>query len=515
MTGQITVAPIPPDKPAIISAVDGSIVTYAELEASSIALANYLNLLGVGVGDSIAIMMENQPELLEIAWGAQRSGIYYTALNTHLLVDEVAYIIKDCGAKVVFASPSKVELIDAALEGKNNVLRRVVLGEEQDGWSAFRDYSTRDLTAATPTPVEGNDMLYSSGTTGRPKGIKWPLSNDPFGGALPRLTQLMAFLYGFDESTIYLSPAPLYHAAPLRFCMSTHRLGGTVVIMDHFDPERYLEYVEKYKISHSQVVPTMFVRILKLDPETKSKYLLTSLRSIIHAAAPCPIQIKREMMDWWGPIIHEYYAGTEGNGYVACSPTDWLAHPGSVGRALLGEIHILNDEGVDAPIGSEGVIYFANGGQFEYHNDPAKTESAHNDRGWSTLGDVGHLDSDGFLYLTDRSSYMIISGGVNIYPQEAENILITHPLVADAAVIGVPNEEFGEEVKAVVELLDPSIASPQLASELIDYCRSLIAPIKCPRSIDFRLELPRAPTGKLYKRLLRDEYWRDRDSKII
>ena len=351
-------------------------------------------------------------------------------------------------------------------------------------------------------------MLYSSGPTGRPKGIKVPLSGEPLGGAggLLGLTQA---LYQMDENVRYLSPAPLYHSAPLRYNMAVMRHGGTSVIMERFDPEEALALIEKHQLTHGQFVPTMFVRMLKLPEADRLRYDVSSLKVAIHAAAPCPVPVKQAMMDWWGPVIHEYYAGTEGNGFCAAGPQEWLAHPGTVGRPLLGAVHICDDDGRELPPGETGTIYFSDGGTFEYHNDPDKTaDSQHpSQRGWTTLGDMGYLDDDGFLFLTDRKTFMIISGGVNIYPQEVENLLVTHEKVADVAVFGVPNEEFGEEVKAVVQPISMALAGPELAEELIAFCRANLAHLKCPRSVDFEAELPRHPTGKLYKRLLRDRYW--------
>jgi long-chain acyl-CoA synthetase len=316
---------------------------------------------------------------------------------------------------------------------------------------------------------------------------------------------------------VYLSPAPLYHAAPLRFTMAVQRVGGTVIVMEHFDPADLLRLIETYRVTHIQVVPTMFVRMLKLPKEERERYDVSSLQTVIHAAAPCPIPVKEQMIEWWGPKIHEYYAGTEGNGFCAITSEEWLAHKGSVGKPLLGELHIVDDDGNEVGPREEGTIYFGGGAQFEYHNDPEKTASSRDSkgRGWSTLGDVGYADEDGYLYLTDRKAYMIISGGVNIYPQEAENLLTTHPKVLDVAVIGVPNEDFGEEVKAVVQLVDGIEPSPDLVRELIQFCRDELADVKCPRTVDFVDELPRHPTGKLYKRLLRDTYWEGKQSRIV
>lgn len=362
--------------------------------------------------------------------------------------------------------------------------------------------------------TEGADMLYSSGTTGRPKGIKIPLSGDPLGTS-ETVQPIMVQIYGFGEDTIYISPAPLYHAAPLRFNKAIQRLGGTSIIMEHFDPELALELIENYQATHSQWVPTMFIRMLKLPEEVRSKYDVSSMKMAIHAAAPCPIPIKEQMIEWWGPVINEYYAGTEGNGFCQINSEDWLGHRGSVGKAVMGEVRIVDGNGVETSTGSSGTIYFAKGREFEYHKDPAKTAASRHSKGWTTLGDIGYLDKDEFLYLTDRKAFMIISGGVNIYPQEIENLLVTHPKVMDVAVIGVPNEEFGEEVRAVVQALDTKLHGPVLESELLTFCMNHLSRIKCPRKIDFDPELPRHENGKLYKRLLRDRYWGNKTSRIV
>jgi long-chain acyl-CoA synthetase len=322
---------------------------------------------------------------------------------------------------------------------------------------------------------------------------------------------LVLGLFGGTEDTVYLSPAPLYHAAPLRFSMAAHRIGGTVVVMRHFDPEAFLRLIEQHRVTFTQVVPTMFIRMLKLPDDARARYDLSSLTAAVHAAAPCPVEVKQRIIEWWGPVIHEYYAGTEGNGFVYCNSADWLAHPGTVGRSILGAVHILDEDGEEVPVGESGTVYFEGAG-FEYHHDPEKTKGSRDPRGrgWSTLGDVGYLDDDGFLYLTDRKAYMIISGGVNIYPQEAENVLALHPKVADVAVFGIPDEEMGERVHAVVQPTEGIEPTTEVAAELIAFCRDRLAHFKCPRSVDFRGELPRHPTGKLYKRLLKDEYWQGR-----
>jgi acyl-CoA synthetase (AMP-forming)/AMP-acid ligase II len=325
----------------------------------------------------------------------------------------------------------------------------------------------------------------------------------------------MLFRVTIDD--VYLSPAPMYHAAPLRFSIGAQALGCTVVAMEHFDAERYIALVEQHQVTVSQVVPTMFVRMLKLPDDVRESHDVSSLKLVIHAAAPCPIPVKKQMIEWFGPIIDEYYAGTEGNGFVYCNSDMWLAHPGTVGTPIACTVHIVGDDGDELPHYESGTIYFEGGAAFEYHNDAEKTASSRHPKGWTTLGDVGYLDDDNYLYLTDRKAYMIISGGVNVYPQEAENVLVTHPKVIDVAVFGVPNEDFGEEVKAVVQPVSMPADDEQaraLAQELIAFCRSELADVKCPRSIDFRDELPRHPTGKLYKRLLKDEYWKNAGRSI-
>jgi acyl-CoA synthetase (AMP-forming)/AMP-acid ligase II len=502
-----------PDKPAFIMAATGETVTYRQLEERSNQGAQLFRSLGLKVGDGIAIFMENNVHYLPLCWAAQRSGLYFTCISSRLTAGEVDYIVKDCTAKI-FISSAQMGDVAKELGQMMPGVKKLMFGGTMPGYepaeAALKPMPVTPVADETP----GADMLYSSGTTGRPKGVRRALTGGPI--AVPNsLSMLTKMLYNFDENTTYLSPAPLYHAAPLRYNMAVHGFGGTTIIMEHFDPETALGLIGKYKASHSQWVPTMFVRMLKLPEEVRRKFDVSSMKVAIHAAAPCPIPVKKQMIEWWGPVIYEYYAGTEGNGFCAINSQEWLAHPGSVGKALLGELHIVGEDGNDCPVGEPGTIFFANGPEFAYHNDPKKTAESKNEKGWSTLGDVGYIDKDGYLYLTDRKAFMIISGGVNIYPQEAENILINHPKVADVAVIGIPNEDFGEEVKAVIQPMNWADATPELAEELVAYCRQQLSAMKCPRSVDFERELPRHPTGKLYKRLIRDRYWGNRDSKIV
>jgi long-chain acyl-CoA synthetase len=504
-----------PDKAAYIMAGSGTIVTYAELEDEANRVASLLRAAGLEVGDHVAFCLENHPRFLALAWGAQYAGLYYTAISSRLTTEETAYIVNDCGAKAFITSAYKADVAAELTDQMPQVSLRLMIDRTIDGYESYE----AAIAAASPEPlpeprIAGKDMLYSSGTTGRPKGVKAPAPTDPI-DAPSAVTGLGMLLFGYGEDMVYLSPAPLYHAAPLRFTMSVLQVGGTAVIMEHFDPEEYLALIEQHRVTHTQVVPTMFIRLLKLPTDVRARFDLSSLQMCVHAAAPCPVAVKEQMIEWWGPVIHEYYAGTEGNGFVYCDSAAWLDHKGTVGRALVGEVHILDEEGAEVPVGDEGTVYFGGGGEFEYHNDPEKTAASRNDRGWSTLGDIGRLDADGFLYLTDRKAYMIITGGVNVYPQEAENVLSMHPKVLDVAVIGVPNADFGEEVKAIVQPVDMADAGPDLERELIAYCREHLADVKSPRSVDFRPELPRHPTGKLYKRLLKDQYWEGHDSRIV
>lgn len=491
-----------PDKPAFVICDTGERVTFGELESRANQGAQLLRAEGIVIGDHIAILMENRREFLEICFAADRAGVYYTTISTHLTPDEIAYILHDCGARMLVTSPAHVATIAAIGE-----VPIYVVGGPAPGVHDWTGTTHGLPTTPIPDERQGLDMLYSSGTTGRPKGIKWPLPEDAPGGRT-MLLELLTSLFGYGPDTRYLSPAPLYHAAPLRHSMVTIKMGGTVYVMGKFDAVGSLRLIEHHGITHSQWVPTMFVRLLKLPEDDRKRFDLSSMDMAVHAAAPCPADVKRRMLDWWGPIIHEYYSGTENNGFTAITSQEWLSHPGSVGRAKLGVLHICDEHGAELPVGTEGEVYFENGHQFSYHNDPEKTAACTNDRGWTTLGDIGRLDEQGYLYLTDRKSFVIISGGVNIYPQETEDVLLAHPSVLDAAVIGVPHEEFGEEVKAVVQLVASQTGSAALEEALINHCRARLSAIKCPRSIDFEETLPRSATGKLYKRKLRDEYWR-------
>jgi len=506
-----------PLQPAFIMANSGEAVTYAELEARSNRLVHLLRNRGLKRLDHYAIFMENNSRYLEACGAGERSGLYYTCVNSYLTPSELAYIVNNSESRVLITSVAKLDVAREALKECPKVELCIVAdgpGESE------RIVGLQEVTAGLPkTPIGdeyiGTAMLYSSGTTGRPKGILRPLPEQPPQQQLPMFDFLQK-LWQYREGMIYLSPAPLYHAAPQAAVNLTIRSGGTAIIMESFDPERYLELIEKWGVTHSQLVPTMFSRMLKLPEAARKRHDLSSLEIAIHAAAPCPGLVKADMIEWWGPIIHEYYGATEGLGFTACNSAEWLAHRGTVGKVLLGDLHILDENMQPCPVGTPGTVWFKTAAPFEYFKDPTKTKEARSpDGSMSTVGDVGYVDSDGFLYLTDRATFMIISGGVNIYPQECENLLITHPKIADAAVFGVPNADLGEEVKAVVQPMPGILPGPDLAQELILFCSQSLSRQKVPRSIDFEAELPRLPTGKLYKRLLRDRYWSDKTSRIL
>ena len=499
-----------PDKAAIVMAGTGATTTYRELDERSIQLARLLHSEGLRPGDHIALLSENHQRYFEVYWAAMRSGLYLTAVNRYLSADEAAYLVNDSNATVLISTLTMADTATAMLPLIPECPRRLMMDGVVEGFDPYEDaIATQPTTQLDEQPL-GDVMLYSSGTTGQPKGIRRTLSgleiDDPLRTGISSLER---FLLGMDENTVYLSPAPLYHAAPLTWGAGIHELGGTIVVMEKFDGQKFLENVERYSVTATQVVPTMFIRMLKLPDDVRSRYDLSSIQTCIHAAAPCPIPVKEQMIEWWGPVINEYYAGTEGNGLTFINSEQWMAHKGSVGLAIVGTPHICDDEGNELPAGEPGIVYFEQDTPvFEYHGDAEKTaESRHpNHQNWSKLGDIGYLDDDGFLYLTDRSSFMIISGGVNIYPAEIESAFALHPKVADVAVFGLPDAEMGEYVHAVIQPEAGIVGDEALAAELQEFARAEIARYKVPRIIDFRDELPRLPTGKLYKKPLRQEY---------
>ena len=509
-----------PDRPAFIMASTGAAVSYREFEQRANQLAHVLRAEGLNPGDHYSIFMENNERYLESCAAGERSGTYYTCINSYLTAPEMAYIVNNSRSELLITSVDKLPVALDALTECDGVRRVLVCGGVPDGIDDARvvDYEAA-TSAASGDPLAderlGTAMLYSSGTTGRPKGILRPLPDQPPGEQMPMFSFLSG-LWRYREDMVYLSPAPLYHSAPQAAVNLTLRVGGTVVIMERFDAAEYLALIERYSATHSQLVPTMFSRLLKLPDDVRTRHDLSSLEIAIHAAAPCPVAVKEAMIDWWGPIIHEYYGATEGLGFAACDSHEWLEHRGTVGKIVFGELRVLDDDMNEVPNGTPGTLWFGSGSAFSYLDDPERTAEATSDDGsMTTVNDVGYVDDDGFLYLTDRKTFMIISGGVNIYPQEIEDLLITHPKVFDAAVFGVPNTDLGEEVKAVIQPMPDVEVDDALTEELLAYCRENLSRQKVPRSIDYEAELPRLPTGKLYKRILRDRYWGEGTSRIV
>ncbi len=506
-----------PDKAAVIMAGSGEQVTFKELDQRSQQIARLWRENGLKAGDHVAVFMENNCYYHAVVWAALRSALYITPVNRYLTAEEAAYVVDDCGARSLVTSSVMGEVANELRQLTPKCETYYMVGDPAEGYQSFE----AAIATQDPHPLDeekwGMIMFYSSGTTGRPKGIFRPAPDSSFDSP-GFLFGGFAILYRFDETSTYLSPAPLYHSAPLGFSTSVLGVGGTVIVLEKFDPILALESIEKYQVTHSQWVPTMFTRMLKMPEEERNRFDLSSQEVAIHAAAPCPVEVKRQMIDWWGPVIYEYWGATEGTGKTMITSEEWLERPGSVGKAVLGTLHICDDEGNELPSGEIGVLYADLPAMpFEYFGDPAKTKTAVNPEhpSWATVGDMGYLDEEGYLYLTDRKSFMIISGGVNIYPQEIENAMIMHPKVGDIAVFGVPNEEFGEEVKAVVQPAEGIAPDEDLTKELMNFAREHIAHYKCPRSIDFIEEMPRLPTGKLYKRKLRDQYWGEGKSRIL
>lgn len=495
-----------PHKPAFIMGESGEMVTFRQLDERSNQGAQLFRSLGLKAGDHIGWMIENSPRFPEILWAAQRAGLIFTPISTHLKKDETAYILQNCGAKLFIGSHALADVAEALVAESTGVSHFYMVGGVAPGFESWEEAIDAQPAERIADESNGAPMLYSSGTTGKPKGI-FQAPQDTDVNTPPMLVNTLGAAFGFSEETVYLSPAPLYHAAPLHYTMMTTYNGGTIVIMEKFDAELALKLIEEHRVTHSQWVPIMFIRMLKLPEEVRNAYDISSMQFAIHAAAPCPIHVKEQMIEWWGEVIVEYYAASEGIGVTIIDSANWLTHKGSVGPAIGAELHVLDDDGNELPPGEIGTIYFSGEGpRFEYHQEPEKTAEAYNDKGWATTGDVGYVDEDGFLYLTDRKNFTIISGGVNIYPQEIENVLVGHEKVADVAVFGVPDEEFGESVQAVVEPMNWADATDETAIEIMEWLRDKISHIKLPRSLHFREKLPRMDNGKLYKRHLVDEY---------
>lgn len=493
------------DKPAVIMGGSGVRLSYAELERQSNQIAQLFRSRGLRPGDHIAVLMENRPEFFPVTWAAQRSGLFYTPVNWHLSGTEAAYIVADCGARLLVASSDLEELAAAAASSAPALEGRLTIGAPVPGVESLAHAIAPMPGTPIPDEREGYYMLYSSGTTGQPKGIMPAGTGQPFGTGL-NIDSTMKNVFGFSPATVFLSTGPLYHGAPIGWSLGTIRNGGTAVVMERFDAVRALELVEQCKVTHGQFVATMFVRMLKLPKAERAAFDTSSLRLVVHSAAPVSVEVKEQMIAWLGPILTEFYAGSEGNGFCVIDSPAWLRHKGSVGKPILGEVHICADDGEELPTGEIGIVWFSGTRRFSYHNDPVKTAGVYNDKGWSTLGDMGSVDADGYLYLADRRTDLILSGGVNIYPREIEDALALHPAVADIVVFGLPDEEMGQRVHAVVQPAVPGSGTPELAGELIDFCRSRIAHYKAPRSVSFENELPRLPSGKMLRRLLMDRY---------
>lgn len=497
---------VTPDKSAVILHPSGRVVTFGELDASANRLANYLRRHGLKAGDTVAVLMENNEYIHAVMWAARRSGLYFTLINSHLTAQEAAYVVHDCGARALISSRAMLEVCAALEQHLPESLPAIALiaDAELDGWQRYPECVAQESIQFAPDAHEGQLLQYSAGSTGRPKGIRRPLATG--GSKRATLPTPVFTALGVTPDSVYLSPAPTYHTAPAMWTMSAQAIGATTVMMERFDPEGALDCVDRYQVTHAQFVPTMFVRMLRLPDHVRLRFDLSSLQRVIHAAAPCPPVIKHQMLEWWGPIIDEYYGSSEGAGISFIRAEEWLERPGSVGKPILGRPHILDDDGDELPPGRIGDVYFEGGYPFEYLNDSAKTASSRSAQGWVTVGDIGYLDDDGYLFLTDRRHHMIISGGVNIYPQEIENVLIGHPSVADVAVFGVPDDDLGQRVMAVVELTDPSRAGEAVSAELMSWARDRLARHKLPREVIFEPHLPRTDAGKLYKNRLIAQY---------
>lgn len=510
-----------PDRAAVIMGKTGETLTFAELDERSKRLAQLLWAVGLRPGDHVAILMENNIRYFEVFWAVFRSGLYLTTINRHLTAGEAAYIVDNCDAQVLVASAHLGEVAGETVASTPKLKRRLMVDGTVPGFDAYEHAIAAHPAEALADEPLGRTMLYSSGSTGQPKGVWRPLTGRTVQEGKPSLIPVYQGLYDMGPATVNLTPAPLYHSTPLLFSTDSMALGATVVVMEKFDAEQALALIEKYQVTHTQMVATMFSRMLRLPREVRDSYDLSSLTHVIHGAAPCPVPVKRAMIDWLGPRLYEYYAGTEDNGATNITSEEWLAHPGSVGRPVAGcTVHICDPDGNDLPVGEVGRIYFETNAvvaAFEYYGEPGKTAAAHHPDhfDWTALGDLGRLDEDGYLYLADRESFMIIAGGVNIYPQEIENALAMHPKVLDSAVFGVPNDDLGEEVKAVVQLADPADATDDTVQELLAHCTEHLARFKVPRSIEFLEDFPRSPAGKLLKAPLRQRYWADRDSTLV
>jgi long-chain acyl-CoA synthetase len=502
-------AKIQPEKVAIAMSEGDRHRTYGELDDRATQLAKWLGSLGLAEGAVVALVLDNDVHVIELWWAAKRAGCYYLPIAGHLKPAEMAFILRDADVQVVVVGQGYVAAAAEACHGLGpaDLPHRFVVGDAALGFSNFEDAVTHTSPdAALSIRRTGRELIYSSGTTGSPKGVRRALT--PRGEtALPPLEIKIREIFQMSSSMVYLSCAPLYHATG-RFLNRAIEAGGACIIMPKFDAMGALKAIERHKVTHTQWVPTMFQRLLALPPDIRGRFDISSLKLALHSAAPCPVSIKRQMIDWWGPIVDEYYGGTENVGVTFINAADWLDHPGSVGRAVVGAIHILSDDGEERelPPGEIGQIYFSGGVGFVYHNDAAKTRGAFSRQGWGTYGDLGSVDPDGYLYISDRRTDLIISGGVNIYPKEIENVLETHPKVLEAAVVAKTDAEFGQSVLAVVRLIPGVGGDPALKAELTAHVRSQLSSVKAPKFVEFVEEFPRSENGKLLKRILRETY---------
>jgi long-chain acyl-CoA synthetase len=510
-----------PDAPAVILARTGEQLSWRELDERSNRIAHLFRSLGLREGETVALLIENHLRAFEVTWAVLRSGLRYTFVNSMLTSEEAAEILEASGARVLVTSTRQ---LGAALEATrvSDVSHVFVLVSHDeatppqlpDGWHLLDDAIAEMATTPVPDGREGAPLWFSSGTSGHPKGVVRDPPDVPAGTA-DEQSLWYAEKYGFSPSTVHLALGPLHHAAPIGFSTMVQRFGGTVVLTERFDAEATLGDIERYRVTFSHVVPTMFVRFLKLPADVRARFDVSSVEHVLHGAAPCPVDVKRQMIEWWGPILDEYYAGTEGVGATSISSEEWLAHAGSVGRASRGTIHITDEDGHEVPRHVEGMVWFDSAVKAVYRGDPDQTAAITHPEGWQTLGDVGYLDDDGFLFLTDRWTHKIVTGGANVFPREVEDVLLAHPKVLDVAVIGVPDDDMGEAVRAVVEPVSWDDVSPALADELVAWARDRLGHYKCPRVVDFERHLPRGDNGKLYKRVLRDRYWSGRTTRII
>ncbi len=494
---------------------DGREVSYGELASLSNLYANGIRALGLQAGDGIAVALPNSIEFLGLYAAAMQIGLYFTPINWHLVGPEIAYIVNDSEASVFIAHDRFADIAQAAAkEIELPADRSFAVGDIQ-GFRPLDELVAGQTDDRPDDRTAGGPMQYTSGTTGRPKGVRRALTGlDPDESA--GFAGLFLGLFGIKahDDHVHICGSPLYHTAPLVFGSSSINLGHSMVLIEKWTPEEMLRLIEKYRVTHSHMVPTQFHRLLALPEDVKSRYDLSSLRTMIHAAAPCPVDIKRRMLEWWGPVIVEYYAATEGGGTLVM-PEQWLEKPGTVGLPWpTSEIKIFDDDGKEVPTNEPGTVYMKMGaGKFEYFKDEEKTKKARRED-YFTVGDIGYLDDDGYLFLCDRKSDMIISGGVNIYPAEIEGVFLTHPKVGDVAVFGIPHPDWGEEIKAVIEPGAGIEANQELTEDLFAFAREKLAKFKLPKTIDYIEEMPRDPNGKLYKRKLRDPYWEGRERAI-